>query len=135
MWGFPIPLVLAAPTAPWPFAGFNLADLWEPGLRTLCVPVRATRHAAVRAIRAVAGSRRWQIRQGRHWVYAELQDSQRGPCWLSLRLQADASAAGTRAAYRVSIWQLGLPATAWRRLCLLAGAAQRLQMSPVRGAL
>ncbi|GAB3101483.1 hypothetical protein GCM10027288_05160 [Bordetella tumbae] len=108
--------------------------LWEPGLRTLCVPVRATRHAAVRAIRAVAGSRRWQIRQGRHWVHAVLQDGHRGPCWLSLRLQADASAAGPRTLYRVSIWQPGVPAAVWRRLCLLAGAAQRLQASPGQGA-
>ncbi|OZI58170.1 hypothetical protein CAL20_07595 [Bordetella genomosp. 4] len=111
-----------------------MADLWEPGLRTLCVPVRATRHAAVRAIRAVAGSRRWQIRQGRRWIPAELQDSHRGPCWLSLHLQADASAAGPRAHYRVSIWQPRISATAWRRLCLLAGAAQRLRASPVQGA-
>src|SRR5690606_38338827 len=116
MWRFPIPLALAAPTAPWPFAGFNLAILREPGLQTLCVPVRRSHRAIrlsvlragffparlawvkslwgriapapspVRAIRAVAGSRQWQVRIRRQWVNAVLRDSRRGPCWLDLRL-------------------------------------------------
>ena len=98
--------------------------------------LRGAGHRAppVRALRASAGSRQWQVRQGGHWRPVTLHDSQRGPCWLDLRLQADRAASDAPlASYRISIWQTGVSTDRWRRLCLLAGAAQRLNV-PEQGA-
>src|SRR5690606_25080776 len=117
---------------PWPFAGFSLTGHRGLTPRTLCLPVRATRHAPLRAIRAVAGTRLWHIRHGRQWLPAVLHDSRRGLCWLELRLQCDATPAAEPRHYRVSVWQPSLPAATWRRLCLLVGAAQRLRAPPLR---
>lgn len=98
--------------------------------------LRGAGHCAlpVRALRASAGSRQWQVRQGGDWRPVTLHDSRRGPCWLDLRLQADRAAGdASLASYRISIWQTGVSTDRWRRLCLLAGAAQRLN-APEQGA-
>ncbi|WP_141214357.1 hypothetical protein [Bordetella genomosp. 7] len=80
----------------------------------------------VRAVRAVAGSRRWQLRVGRQWRPATLRDSRRGACWLELRLQQTPAAGHRVTNHRVAVWRPTVSAACWRRLCLLAGAARRL---------
>ncbi|WP_415790413.1 hypothetical protein [Bordetella tumulicola] len=99
--------------------------------------LRGAGHRAlpVRALRASAGSRQWQVRQGGYWRPVTLHDSRRGPCWLELRLQADRAAGEVPlASYKISIWQTGMSTDCWRRLCLLAGAAQRLNAPEHGGA-
>ena len=87
----------------------------------------------IRAIRAGAGSRRWQVRLERRWHAAILRDSRRGACWLDLRLSIEPAAGRAVTNGRVTVWRSCMSAVRWRRLCLLAGAAQRLDV-PVRGA-
>ncbi|MBV7481964.1 hypothetical protein [Bordetella sp. BOR01] len=128
-----------AATAAWWQAGLPglaaLAGATGAGAAVRCIPPYRPRPAAgrIRAIRAVAGSRRWQVRLGRHWHGAVLGDTRHGACWLDLRLQIDSAAGLAVTNHRVAIWRSSVSLARWRRLCLLAGAAQRLD-APVPGA-
>ncbi|MBO1111997.1 hypothetical protein [Bordetella petrii] len=104
------------------------------GLRRALGRRRPAGRGPVRAIRAVAGSRRWQVRVESRWHPATLRDARRGACWLDLRLQPDPAAGRAVTNYRVAVWRPSVSPARWRRLCLLAGAAQRLDTPAPRPA-
>jgi len=127
-----------AATAAWWQAGpAGLAVLAAVGAGGAAVGLRRRAHRparpCARAVRAVAGSRGWQLRLGRAWLPVTLRDSRRGACWLDLHLQGRAASSCDVTNYRVAVWRSGVSAAHWRRFCLLAGAAQRLD-APVPGA-
>lgn len=80
----------------------------------------------VSALRATAGAGRWQVRLPQGWQDARLLQRQRGPRWLTLTLQPlpTGSMAFTNSTITLTVWQRTLRPESWRRLCLLAGAAQ-----------
>ena len=125
----------AAAAAWWQAGPAGLAAVAGAGGAAVALRRRGRRLALprARAVRAVAGSRRWQLRLGRAWRPATLRDSRRGACWLHLRLQLDGMAGQGVTNYRVAIWRSSVSAARWRRFCLLAGAAQRLD-APASGA-
>lgn len=86
---------------------------------------RLRRQPRVYALRAVAGTRRWQVRLVQGWRSAWLQDTRRGACWLTLSLWVGVDPVTSRSV-NVTVWRPALPAMHWRRLCVLVGAAQRL---------
>jgi len=125
-------------------AGLAVSAWWQAGAAGLAVLAgtaggaalmlrRRRRGPAVQAVRAVAGTRRWQVRCAGQWRHATLSDSRRGACWLDLRLRLDAAPGRAVTNCRATVWRAGLPASRWRRLCLLTGAAQRLA-PPAEGA-
>lgn len=81
----------------------------------------------VSALRTAPGAGRWQVRLPGGWQDAALVDQHRGPAWLTLTLQPlpSGSTAFNNNNVTFTVWQRTLRPQAWRRLCLLAGAAQR----------
>ncbi|GAB1578182.1 hypothetical protein BPNSA17_30150 [Bordetella petrii] len=125
-------------------AGLAASVWWQAGAAGLAVlagtaggaaMIRRPRRggASVQAVRAVAGTRRWQVRCAGQWRHATLSGSWRGACWLDLRLRLEAMPGSAVTNCRATVWRAGLSAPRWRRLCLLAGAAQRLA-PPAEGA-
>ena len=81
----------------------------------------------VSALRTAPGAGRWQVRLPGGWQDAALVDQHRGPAWLTLTLQPlpSGSTAFKNNNVTFTVWQRTLRPEAWRRLCLLAGAARR----------
>ncbi|AOB40266.1 hypothetical protein FYA99_04295 [Bordetella parapertussis] len=68
----------------------------------------------------------WRVLGGRGWVQARLLAVRQGPLWLRLELGLDAEAGPrvTNSKIICTVWRPALPPGHWRRLRLLATAAQ-----------
>ncbi|AZW23115.1 integral membrane protein [Bordetella bronchiseptica] len=68
----------------------------------------------------------WRVLGGRGWVQARLLAVRQGPLWLRLELGLDAEAGSrvTNSKIICTVWRPALPPGHWRRLRLLATAAQ-----------
>ncbi|MFJ1301288.1 hypothetical protein ACILG0_15095 [Pseudomonadota bacterium AL_CKDN230030165-1A_HGKHYDSX7] len=87
-----------------------------------------------RALRASLSADAWRVRQGRHWQRAALRRARLAPTHVQLDLELDAAAfCVTNSKITCTVWRSGLPSEQWRRLRVLARAADRSAV-PRRGA-
>ncbi|OZI45397.1 hypothetical protein CEK29_06135 [Bordetella genomosp. 5] len=111
-------------------AGIALAGLGG-GLGWAGVPKRS---ASPRALSAGPAADGWRVRRQRHWHRATLRRARLAPAHVRLDLELDATAfCVTNSKITCTVWRSGLPPEQWRRLRVLARAADRSAV-PRRGA-
>ena len=121
-------------------AGLSGGFVWSAGLvlaglggRLACSGLPG-RGPAPRALSAGLSADAWRVRRGRHWQRAALRRARLAPTHVQLDLELDASAfCVTNGKITCTVWRSGLPPEQWRRLRVLARAADRSAV-PRRGA-
>ncbi|ARP95881.1 hypothetical protein [Bordetella genomosp. 13] len=105
--------------------GWLAAALPVAGAGVAWAHARRNRPVPVGGVRASADPAAWSVLLESGWREARLVGCRRGPFWLALAFRLDDAGAGSALPRQagVTVWQPGLSAAAWRRLCILGQRA------------